>query len=140
MIYLLILLIILSNPTNQVPTRYLNNVNDVNFIIDLMFLRLNSSEIDNHTIHPNLQYSSDHAPLTVDISIIKEFVPNKQCIIIKNSKEKDKFITKFIEAIKKLTLNNSAIKSCLNLQFANKSDIIWYKFLKYVNITKHSKA
>jgi len=44
----------LSNPTDQVPTRYSNNTNDSNSVIDLMFLRPNSLEIDNHTIHPDL--------------------------------------------------------------------------------------
>ena len=42
---------LLSNPTIQVPTRYLDNTNDVNSVIDLMFLRPNFSEIDNYTIH-----------------------------------------------------------------------------------------
>ena len=40
-----------SNPTNQVPTRYLDNANDSNSVIDL---RPNSSEINNHTIHSDL--------------------------------------------------------------------------------------
>jgi len=67
----------LSNPTNQVPTRYLDNANDSNSVINLMFLRPNSSEINNHTIHSDLQYSSDYAPLTVNISIMEEFIPDK---------------------------------------------------------------
>ena len=44
----------LSNSTNQVPTRYSDNANDSNLVIDLTFLRPNSLEIDNHTIHPDL--------------------------------------------------------------------------------------
>jgi len=59
--------LLLSNPTNQVPTGYSDNTNDANSVIDLMFLRPNFSEINNHTICPKLQYSLDHAPLTVDI-------------------------------------------------------------------------
>ena len=70
--------LILSNPTiNQVPTRYSDNINDVNSIINLIFLKPNSLKIDNHTIYPELQYSSDHAPLTVNISIIEELIPDK---------------------------------------------------------------
>ena len=39
----------LSNPTNQVSTRYLDNAHDANSVIDLMFLRPNLLEINNHT-------------------------------------------------------------------------------------------
>ncbi len=69
--------LLLLNPTNQVPTRYLDNTNDANFVINLMFLWLNSLKIDNHTIHLEFQYLFDHALLTVNISIIKEFVLDK---------------------------------------------------------------
>ena len=69
--------LILSNPTNYVPTRDSGNANDANSVINLMFLWPNSLEIDNHTIYLEFQYSSDHTPLTVNISIIEEFVPDK---------------------------------------------------------------
>jgi len=69
--------LLLSNPTIQVPTRYLDNTNDINSVIDLMFLRPNSSEIDNYTIYSKLQYSLDHTLLTVDIFIIEGFVLDK---------------------------------------------------------------
>jgi len=42
----------MSKPTNQVPTRYSDNQNDSNLVIDLMFLQLNSSELNNHMIYP----------------------------------------------------------------------------------------
>jgi len=35
----------------QVPTRYTDNTNDLNSIIDLMFLQPNSDEFDDHTIY-----------------------------------------------------------------------------------------
>ena len=69
--------LLLSNPTIQVSTRYLDNTNDINSVIDSMFLRPNFSEIDNYTIYSKLQYSLDHALLTVDIFIIEEFVLDK---------------------------------------------------------------
>ena len=94
--------LLLSNPTNQVSTRYLDNTNDSNLIIDLMFLRPNSLEFNNYTIYPEFQYSSDHALLKVGISIIKEFVLDKQYKIIKNSEEENHFITELIKAIKKI--------------------------------------
>ena len=94
--------LLLSNPTNQVSTRYLDNTNDSNLIIDLMFLRPNSLEFNNYTIYPEFQYSSDHALLKVGISIIKDFVLDKQYTIIKNSEEENHFITELIKAIKKI--------------------------------------
>jgi len=41
-----------SYSTNSVPTRYLDNDNNSNFIIDLIFLRSNFLEFDSHTIFP----------------------------------------------------------------------------------------
>jgi len=105
----------------------LDNINDANFVIDLMFLRPNSLEFNNYTIHPKLQYLSNHTLLTVNISIIKEFVPDKQHMIIKNSKEENKFIFELIKAIKKIDTRNLMNKNLLELavqEFANKSDII----------------
>jgi len=46
--------ILLSLSTNQVPTRYSDNVNNANFVIDIIFLRPNSLEFDNYTIYPKL--------------------------------------------------------------------------------------
>jgi len=52
----------LSKSTNQVSTKYLYNIEDSNSIIDLIFLRPNSLEIDNHIIYLEWRYSLDHAP------------------------------------------------------------------------------
>ena len=57
----------LSSPTNQVLTRYLDNSNNLNLVINLMFLRHNFAKIDNHTIIPDFCYLLDHAPLTVNV-------------------------------------------------------------------------
>ena len=43
---------LLSNLTNQVSTRYLDNANDLNSVINLMFLRPSSFKFDNYTIYP----------------------------------------------------------------------------------------
>ena len=41
----------MSKATKCVSTRYLDNQNDLNLVIDLMFLHLNSSELNNYMIH-----------------------------------------------------------------------------------------
>jgi len=62
----------LSRPTEQVSTRYLDNQQNSNLVIDLMFLRPESLEHNNHSIYSDWRLTSDHAPLTVNISIFKE--------------------------------------------------------------------
>jgi len=68
----------LSRPTEQVPTRYFDNQQNSNFVIDLMFLRPGFLEHNNHTIHLNWRLTSDHAPLTVNISIFKEHIQTRK--------------------------------------------------------------
>jgi len=77
----------LSYSTNQVLTRYLDNVNDANSVINLMFFKPNSLEFDNYTIYPKLWYLSDYTLLTVNISIIEKFIPDKWHTSTKNNKE-----------------------------------------------------
>ena len=104
-----------SHPTNQVSTRYLDNANNSNSVINLIFLRSNLLEFDNYSIFPDLQYSSDHTLFIVDIFIIKEFVQDKRCIIIKNSKEKEKFTSKLMKTIKKINISQLVDKNSLKL-------------------------
>ena len=42
----------LSEPTSHYPIRYLNNNHNLNLVIDLMFPRLESEELNYHSIHP----------------------------------------------------------------------------------------
>ena len=48
--------------TNQVFTRYLDNANNTNSVINLIFLRSNSSELDNHIIYLELYYITNARP------------------------------------------------------------------------------
>ena len=43
----------LSVSTNWVPTRYSDNIQEANSVINLMFLQFGSSKMDNHSIHPD---------------------------------------------------------------------------------------
>jgi len=64
----------LSKSTNQILTRYSDNQNDSNLVIDLIFFQPNSSKLNNDMIYPKWRLSSDHVPLTVEIVIIEEHV------------------------------------------------------------------
>ena len=101
--------------TNQVPTRYSDNQNNLNSVIDLIFLQPTSSEFNNHTIHPEWRLLSDHTLLTIDIAIIEEHIQTKKHTIVKNSEEEEKnFLAGFIESIKEL--NTEHISSKENLE------------------------
>ena len=78
----------LSIPTNQVLTRYLDMVGEANSVIDLMFLQSGSNELNNHSIHPGWQLSSDHAPITVSIPITEENIVTSKFFIVKIAKRK----------------------------------------------------
>jgi len=79
-----------------------------------MFLRPESLEYNNHTIHSNLRLTSDHAPFTVNISIFKEYIQTRRCTLVKNGKEENKFINELIEAIKEMNTKNICNKNILN--------------------------
>ena len=66
--------LILSLPTNSGPTRFSDTAGESNSIIDLMFLRYRSAELNNHTILSRLRLSSNHAPLLINIPIFEEVV------------------------------------------------------------------
>jgi len=121
----------LFSPVQQVSTQYSNNNNNTNSVIDLFFLWLNSIEIDNHIILPELWYPSNHASLT----IAEELIQNKGQTIIRNSEEEENFI-KAIRNINTTTiLDKDALENTVQ-GYARISETIWYKHLKYVNITR----
>ena len=133
----------LSYPINQVLTRYFDNANDSNLVINLMFLCCDSSELNTHSIYSEWHLMSDHTPLTITIPIVEEYIASCKRTIIKNSEEKDKFIKEVIISFSKLdTLNISDIPKLekVILDFANIVDHTWMKYSKLVNITKCSKS
>ena len=103
----------LSKHTNQISTRYLDNQQDTNSVIDLMFLRSISSEHNNHFIHSDWRLTSDHTPLTVNIAILKEYIQTRRHMLVKNSKEEDKFVSELIVVIKRLNTENIPNKEVL---------------------------
>jgi len=90
------------HPTHPVPTRYSDNSENSNSVINLMFLKPNSLELDNYFILSKLCFPLDHASLVVDIQIIEEFLPDTRSMIIRNSEEKTGFTLDIINKFKKI--------------------------------------
>ena len=133
----------LSTLTNQVPTRYSDNSNDSNLVIDLMFLWSGSLELNNYLIHPDWHFTSDYVPLTITILIVEENVNSSKHSIVKNSKEKVTFIKDVITSIKGLDMSNlydvNRLENIVNT-FAYYIECAWEKNSKNINITRHSKS
>jgi len=133
----------LSVPIDQISTKYSDNANDSNSVIDLMFLRCNFSEINSHTIHPDWRLTSDHVPLIISILIIKEHILTRKRTLTKNSVEEVEFINEVIALFAKVDASN--ISNILDLDeivsiWADIVDCSWTKHLKLINITKCSKS
>jgi len=96
----------LSFPTNCVPIRYLDSDIGSNSVIDLMFLQSGSTEINHHSIHPDLWLSSDYASLSVTIAIEEESIDSFKFSIAKNSKEEKSFIKDISLAIKNIDISD----------------------------------
>ena len=105
----------ISYSTQQILTWYFNNANNTNFVINFSFLQPNSIEIDNYSILSELCYPSDHASLTIDISITEKFIQDKCCTIIKNSEEEENFIFNLIKAIRNIDMMTILDRDSLEL-------------------------
>jgi len=66
-------------------------------------------EIDN-LILPKSRSLSDYAPLTVDIFIIKKYIQDKWQIIIRNSKEEERFILELKNTIRNIDTTDLSSK------------------------------
>jgi len=133
----------LSKPTENFPTRYSDNDQDSNSVLDLVFLCPKLTEFNSHHIHPDWRLSSDHAPITTNIFIVEEQVQVSKYILIKNSEEEDQFIAELKIFIKNLKtdsiVNINVLEEIINFLAIN-INYIWHKHSKKVNITRHSKV
>ena len=129
-------------PTNSYPTRYSNTEGKANSVIDLMFLRNKSNELNSHSIYSDWYLTSDHAPLTITISIMEKNITSTKLLILKNSKEETAFVKEITVNLKNLNTSNiigsDKLEDIVNLL---KSIIkqAWNKNAKQTRITKHSK-
>ena len=132
----------LSTPTNPGPMRFSDTTGELNSVIDLMFLRHGSVELDNHSILPDSRLSLDHAPLIIDIPIIEEFIPSSKFAIPPNSEHETNFIKDVISNFSKL--DTSQIENINNLetmvnQLREIVNQMWVKNTKKSRYSKHSK-
>ena len=70
-------------------------------------------EHNNHSIHPNWKLISNHAPLTVNISIFKEYVQTRRKMPAINNEEEEYFLNKLINTINKINAENIQSKEVL---------------------------
>jgi len=133
----------LFKPTELFPTKYSDNDQNSNLVLDLVFLWPLFSEFNNHHIHPNWRLTSDYALISVDILISDECISTKRQSLIKNSDEENHFLEELIYSIKSLNTssiyNIEALENIVQMLAINIKNI-WLKHSKIVNITKHSKV
>ena len=92
----------------------MDNSQEANSVIDLMFLWFSSNEMDNHSIHPNWRLTSDYTSLTIIIPIVEEHVQTKKCTIVKSSDKKHTFIKELTESIKNINTADIGNIVCLD--------------------------
>ena len=97
----------ISKPTENLPTRFFGNYQDSNSILNLVFLQSFLLEFNNHYIYPDWRLLSDHAPITINVSISDEYILTKWQSFIKGSNEESLFLENLTQSIK--NLNTSSI-------------------------------
>ena len=96
----------LSTPTNPFPTRFSDTAGVSNSVIDLMFLRYGSSELNQHSICPDCRLSLDHAPFIINIPIDDEFINTSKLLIAPNSEQEMAFVKDLITIFKNCCSNH----------------------------------
>jgi len=68
----------ISKHIENVPTRFSDNNNNANSVLNLVFLHPSFPEFNHHSIHSDWRLSSDHALITINISICEERILHTQ--------------------------------------------------------------
>jgi len=132
----------LSTLTNPCLTRYSDMAGESNSMIDLMFLRYGSSELDQHSILPDFWLSSDHTSLSIDIPIFEEIIQTLKLSLAPKSDQESAFIEDIILNFKIMDTSNiedmEKLERVVN-QLGMIIDQAWTKNAKKSRISKHSK-
>jgi len=132
----------LSIPTNPYPTRYLDTVGEANSTIDLMFLRYGSSKINQHSVHPDWRLISNHAPLSIVITIMDEIISTSKLSIQQKSEQENAFLEEVTLSFKNFDTSNITNKEDLKFMVNKLNSLVdqaWNRNAKCLRITKHSK-
>jgi len=123
----------LSVPTNPSPTRFSDTAGESDSVINLMFLRCDSIELDRHTILTESRLSSDHAPLLINIPIYDEVIHSTKLVITPGSDQEKEFFKDIILSFVSLDTSNIDNVDRLNQivnQLGNIIKQIWSKNAK----------
>jgi len=134
--------LVLLSPTNPGSTRFSDTAGESNLVIDLMFLRCGSVELDHHTILPKSYLTSDYVPLSIDIPICNEVIQSSKLVITPGSEQEKEFIKDVISNFSLLDTSNIDNIECLNQivnQLGSIIEQMWSKNTKISKISKHSK-
>ena len=83
------------SPSNPGPTRFANNPQDSNSVLDFVFLSSSNNRFGQYSLYPELQKPSDHVLLIIEVDI-KEVNVNIAIQSIKNDSDKEKEFTKVL--------------------------------------------
>jgi len=128
--------------TNPGPTRFSDTAGESNLVIDLMFLRSGSIELDRHTILSESRLSSDHVPLSIDIPIYDEVIQSSKLVITPGSDQEKEFIKDVMSSLVSLDTSNIESIESLNQivnQLGSIIEQIWSKNAKRSRISKYFK-
>ena len=94
-----------------------------NSTINLMFLQYGSININQHSIHLDWHLISDHASLSITVSIVDEVVNTSKLSIQQNSEQEIVFVKEVISVFKNLNTSNITNKECLE-NMVNNFDLL----------------
>jgi len=132
----------LSSPTHQVPTRYADNNNSTNSVLNLVFIPSYNSGFNQHEILPDIRKPSDHTPLIIKIGIQDINNNSIKHTIKKDSDQEKNFIENIISNTHLLNTEDIHTKEDLEICVNYLSEIFqtfWDKHSKKTHFTKHSK-
>ena len=89
-----------------------------------MFLQYGSNDINQHSIHPDWRLTSDHASLSITISIVDKVVNTSKLSIQQNSEQEIVFVKEVISIFKNLDTSNITDKKCLENTVKNLDSLI----------------
>jgi len=107
-----------------------------------MFLRYGSSEINQHSVHPDWHLTSDHALVSIIIPIVDEIISTLKLLIQQKSEQENTFLEEVTSSFKNFDTSNITNKEDLEFMVNKLNSLVdqaWNKNAKRSRITKHSK-